>query len=521
MSNRLQARHLLSLAAGVALTAAASVGALAAPQGELKIGLPTLYSNSFLPQATVGFSIVYQSPVFDFLVATDAAGNFDPSVSVAEKWETSPDGKSWTFQIRKGIRFHNGDALTADDVQFTLDMTVTAKNTAGRRSDFVEFFDKVETDGPDKVIVRLKKPWPTFLYFLSDLIGVQGMIVPKAYYESKGEENFLRNPVGSGPYKVQESVEGSHIKLQAAQDTHWRVKEPKYRTITFRSLPESGTRVAALKNHEIDLISVGLSEYADVKKGGFDIIRKEDGALIDLSFLRVNQQANSPLNNPKVREALQIAIDRKDILQQILSGEGNETGTTLALFTWAFDYKPFPPIPFDPEKAKRLLAEAGYPNGFEISLYSFVQGLPEMKLVNEAIAAYWEAIGMKPKILEMDYSAFRPFWMKQKEPPGPAAFAMDWPNRPFYSWRGTYYSTATFGTVSDPKLDEMIDKSEAELDQTKYIALSQQIMTYVRDQSYSSGIATAHQLYAKDKSVPNWELGRSFGSIRAEYIGAK
>ena len=515
MSNKLR-----MWAASAVLALGMSQPVMAAPQGELKIGLPTLYSNSFLPQATIGFSIVYQSPVFDFLVATNAAGNFDPSVSIAEKWETSPDGKTWTFQIRQGVKFHNGDPLTVDDVKFTLDMTVTPKNTAGRRADFVEFIDKVETSGSDKVIVRLKKPWSTFLYFLSDLIGVQGMIVPKAYYESKGEENFLRNPVGSGPYRVQESVEGSHIKLQAL-DAHWRVKEPKYRSITFRVLPESGTRVAALKNHEVDLISVGLAEYADVKKSGFDIIRKEDGALIDLSFMRVNQQANSPLNNPKVREALQIAINRQEILQQILFGEGNQTGTTLALFTWAFDYKPFPSIPYDPAKAKRLLAEAGYPNGFDISLYSFVQGLPEMKLVNEAIAAYWELIGMRPKILEMDYSAFRPVWMKQKEPPGPAAFAMDWPNRPFYSWRGKYHSTAVFGTVSDPKLDEMIEKAEAENDQAKYSVLSQNIMQYVREQGYSSGISTAHQLFAKDKAVPAWDAGRSFGSMRIEYIGAK
>lgn len=514
-----------NLFSALALFALAMVGAPVAPaaaaEGEVRIAMPTLYAQSFLPQATIGYSIAYQSPVFDFLIATTPEGEFDPSISVAERWSVSDDGLTWNFDIRDGITFHNGDPLTAEDVKFTLDMTVTEQNTAGRRSNFEANLKSVETDGTHKVIVHLKKRWNNFPYFLSDLIGVQGMIIPKNYIESGGVENFLKNPIGSGPYKVAENIENDRIVLELADEDHWRVPSPAYQRIVFRLIPESATRVAALNNDEVDVALVGLNDLPAAKEAGLRIVRKEDGVMIDLSFLRVKQVEDNPLNDARVREALNLAIDRKAILEQILNGEGQQIGTTLALFTWAFDYKEMDPVPFDPERAMSLLAEAGHADGFDMNLYSFVRSVPEARLINEAIAAYWEGIGVRTQILEMDYSAFRPVWMKQKEPPGPAAFTMDWPNRPFYSWRGKYHSTARFSTVGDEKLDEMIEAVEAKVTVEEYIPLSQQIMEYVREQNFASSISTVNLLFAVDPEVPEWETGRSFGSYRFEYIGAK
>ncbi len=154
-------------------------------------------------------------------------------------------------------------------------------------------------------------------------------------------------------------------------------------------------------------------------------------------------------------------------------------------------------------------------------LYSFTQRLPEIKLINEAIAGYWEQIGVRTKILEMDYNAFRNVWTKKAEPPGPAAFTMDWPNRPFYSWRGKYHSSSMFSSVKDPELDKMIVAAEAELDLEAYKPKSQAIMQYVLDRGYSSGIATTNELFAASKNVPGWSIGRSFGDYRFEYIGQK
>ena len=507
-------------AAVAALALGWPLSSIAAPQGDLRIGMPTLNEQAFLPQATVGFAVAYLSPMFDFLVKSDKEGNFDPKQSLAEKWETSADQLSWTFTIRQGVKFHNGDPLTADDVKYTLDMTTTAKNVAGRRADFEAFFKSVEVTSPNTVKVNLKKPWPYLLFFLSDLIGVQGMVVPKKYIEEKGEANFLANPVGSGPYKFVENKLGSSITFEALEG-QWRIPEPKYKRIIFRSLPEQGTRVAALRNGEVDIASIGLSDGDALKKAGLNVLRKDDGLLLDFTFLRVNEKEGLPTNDERVRKALLMGINRKEIVDQILYGEGKAVGATLALFTWSFDYKPFDPTPYNPAEARKLLAAAGYPNGFEIALYSFTQRLPESKLINETIAGYWEQIGVKTKILEMDYNAFRNVWTKKNEPPGPAAFTMDWPNRPFYSWRGKYHSSSMFSSVKDPALDKMIEAAEAELDLEAYKPKSQAIMQYIIDKGYSSGLATTHELFAANKNVPAWSIGRSFGDYRFEYVGQK
>jgi ABC-type transport system substrate-binding protein len=266
---------------------------------------------------------------------------------------------------------------------------------------------------------------------------------------------------------------------------------------------------------------VGLSDVEPLKKAGMKIARKEDGLMIDYTFLRVGEKKNIPTDDERVRKALLMGINRQEIVDQLLNGEGKAVGATLALFSWAFDYKPFDPVPYNPAEAKKLLAAAGYPNGFDMYLYSFTQRLPEISLINETIAGYWDAIGLRTKILEMDYNAFRNIWTKKQEPPGPAAFTMDWPNRPFYSWRGKYHSSSMFSGVNDPALDKMIEAAEAELDLEAYKPKSQAIMQYVIDHGYSSGIATTHELFATSKAVPDWTIGRSFGDYRFEYVGQK
>jgi peptide/nickel transport system substrate-binding protein len=188
------------------------------------------------------------------------------------------------------------------------------------------------------------------------------------------------------------------------------------------------------------------------------------------------------------------------------------------MFTWAIEYKPYPPTPYDPKRAKQLLAEAGYPKGFTMYIYSFVTKLPEANLINEAIASYWEAIGVKTKILEMDYSAFKPVWTKKRDPRGPAAFILAWPNRPVYSWRNMYHSTALYSHKRDPKIDRMIENFEAETTAKGYKDAGQKIMDYVLENFYGSGICTTHELYAISKKVPEWEMGKGVGSYRWEYI---
>jgi peptide/nickel transport system substrate-binding protein len=488
----------------------------AQPSGELKIGAATLYDQTFHPIWGTMYQRVFLEPMYDNIIGVTEDGKLDPQQSIASKWEVSADQLKWTFYIRDGVEFHNGDRLTNEDVKYTIEQAGSKKNNAGSQADFKELIEKVETAAPNKVVISLKKPWPTFLTALTTLNGAEGLVQPKNYIEKNGDDYFRKNPVGSGPYKFAEWKEGNYIKL-VAQDKHWRVT-PKYKYLTFKLMPEEGARVAALRSGEVDVIPVSLTRAKELVKDGYTLQNKEDGLFVGLMWLGA-YRPDFATNNKKVRQAITYAIDKASIVKHIFTGYGKVVGSATSMFTWAIEYKPYPPTPFDPAAAKKLLAEAGYPNGFTLNLYSFVTMLPEIKLINETIASNLEAIGVKVKILEMDYNAFKVFWTKQQDPPGPAAFVMAWPNRPVYSWRHMYASDALYSHVKDPKIDKLIDDFERVKTTVDYIAGGQKIMDYVLENYYATGICTTHQLHIIGKKTPAWNMGRGVGSYRWEYAG--
>jgi ABC-type transport system substrate-binding protein len=327
----------------------------------------------------------------------------------------------------------------------------------------------------------------------------------------------MKHPIGSGPYKFFEWKEGNYIKF-VAQDTHWRVASPKYRYLTFKLVPEQGAKVAGLREGTLDVIPASLSETKDLMKDGYVLQQKKDGLFISLMWLG-QYKKEFPTNNKKVREAMILAINKNAIIKNILLNQGQVVGSSTSMFTWSVEYKPYPPTPFNPELAKKLLAEAGYPNGFTLYLYSFVTMLPEVTLIDEAIASNLEAIGVKVKIIEMDYSAFKAIWTKKQDPPGPAAFVLAYPNRAVYSWRVEYHSDSLYSHTKDPQMDKLIDEHETVKTRKDYISSAQKIMDYVLANSYSTSVGTTNQSFMMTKKVPLWDMGKGVGSYRWEYVG--
>jgi ABC-type transport system substrate-binding protein len=277
---------------------------------------------------------------------------------------------------------------------------------------------------------------------------------------------------------------------------------------------------AALRAGEVDVIATGLKRAQELKNAGFVIRPKQDSIFLGMTFLNYSRP-DYPTHNKKVREALISAINKKEIVDKILLGQGKLVGSAAAMFTWAIEYKPYPPTRYDPKLAKKLLADAGYPDGFSIDIYSFVTNLPEAKVINEAIAGYWGAIGVKARILEMDYSAFKPYWTHQKDTTGAGMFMYPYANRPVYSWRVEYHSSSIYGHAKDPRLDKMIEEFENTATSKQYIAAAQGLMDYVLGNSYATAICTTSDLFATNKTVPAWDIGRGAGSYRWEYVGAK
>ena len=295
----------------------------ASPAGELRIGVGTLYTETFHPYRALPARKLYLDTMYDYLVGIDENMKLDPKLGVAYKWEEARDHLSWTYYIRDGVKFHDGTPLTLEDVKFSLDTIMDEKNSIGR-PEWKPYYDRTEVVPPNKVVVHLKKPYIFMPYNASPVSEGQCVILPKKYIEEKGVEYFEAHPMGTGPYKFLEKREGDYIKF-VAQDSHWRIGTPKYKYLTFKLMPEEGTRAAALQAGEVDLIQVGIAKAKELETQGFPMRVKSNTADLNLIFLRLYEKDN-PLSNKKVRQALVYAIDKASDCEACPFGHGKTDG---------------------------------------------------------------------------------------------------------------------------------------------------------------------------------------------------
>jgi ABC-type transport system substrate-binding protein len=204
-------------------------------------------------------------------VGTTPDGQPSPNGGIATKWEHSPDYRRWTFQLRKGVKFHNGDDLTSEDVKFSLQRAMGKRSTTGYAGILRSMVQDIETPAPDRVVIVTKEPALIVPNYLSRSLSTEGMVLPKKYIEANGDDVFARKPVGSGPYRFVEQVTGSHVKL-AAVDNHWRIGTPKYKNVTFRLVPEETTRIALLRRGEVDIAELSRERVKELEGEGFPFL---------------------------------------------------------------------------------------------------------------------------------------------------------------------------------------------------------------------------------------------------------
>src|SRR5436309_2040550 len=279
---------------------------------------------------------------------------------LAESWTVSPDGLVYEFALRKGVKFHNGDAVTAEDVKFSLERYRGASARPLR-----DRVAAIETPDPARVRIRLKRPWPDFMTFYSTATGA-GWIVPKKYVEKVGEEGYKKSPVGAGPYRFVSFTPGVELVLEAFEP-YWR-KTPSVKHLVFKVIPDESTRLAALKRGEVDVVYSIRGELAEE-------LQRTPGLTLKPAVIQAPQWVNlldqwdpkSPWHDRRVRRAANHAVDRKSINEAITLGHSRLTYSIIPS-TFDFYWQP-PSYPYDPAQAKKLLAEAGYPNGFDAGDY--------------------------------------------------------------------------------------------------------------------------------------------------------
>jgi len=390
--------------------------------------------------------------------------------SLAESWTQSKDGLSYDFKIRKNAKFHNGDPVTADDVKFTFERYKGA--SAKLLKDKVK---EVQIVAPDHVRFVLKEQWPDFMAFYGTSATGAAWIVPKKYIEKVGEEGFKKAPVGAGPFKVVSVSPGNELRLDAF-DGYWR-KKPGVKHLVMRSIPDESTRAVAVKTGEVDLAYLFTGPVAqDLKRSpGVSIKAPLLYGMYWLDFLD-QWDPKSPWHDKRVRQAASIAIDRNAINEAEMLGFGKATASFVPP---EFDFALKVETPrYDPKRARQLLTEAGYPNGFDAG---DLTPLPPYTTVAEAVGNYLGEIGIRTSVRSMERATFMSSWHDKKlrglvigatGAAGNAAARLE----PFVTKGGMY----AYG--SRPDIDELFQRQAKELDQKKREALLHQIQKIVADE---------------------------------------
>lgn len=332
--------------------------ALAAPEGTMTWAMHVTLAARWLDPADTEaaitpFMVFYA--IHDALVKPMPAGLKTPSL--AESWTASPDGLTYEFTLRGGVKFHNGEPITAEDVKFSFDRYKGAAFKLMK-----EKVKEVQVVDPRRIRFHLHRPWPDFMTFYGTSATGAGWIVPRKYVERVGDDGFKKAPIGAGPYRVVSFTPGVELVLEAFEG-YWR-KVPSVKRLVFRSMPEETTRAAALKRGEVDIAYFLNGPVAeDVRRTpNLKLLATRTNAVFFLDFLDQWDRA-SPWHDRRVRLAANLAIDQRTINEATLLGFAGLTGNIVpSTFEFAL---PIDPFPYDPKRAKELLAEAGYPNGFD------------------------------------------------------------------------------------------------------------------------------------------------------------
>ena len=364
------------------------------PEGEMRWALYVTLAPAWLDpgESVVGvltpFWVLYA--LHDALVKPMPGQRY--AASLAESWTASEDQRVYSFTLRPGLKFHNGDPFTAEDVKFSF---MRAKGALLHQK-----VKEVVVVDPTHVEFVLHEPWPDFMTFYGTFASGAGWIVPKSYVEKVGGDEFKRHPVGLGPYKFVSNKPGIELVMEAFEG-YWR-KVPSVKRLVFKSIPESTTRLAMLKRDEVDVAYLLDGSLAEEVKRDPKLKLAFSGGIgtFYLDFFDM-WDPKSPWADQRVRRAASLAIDRHAISEAETLGASPPAGNVVPK---AFEYAlPMDPDPYDPVQAKKLLAEAGYPNGFDAGdLYPW----PPYFSTGEAIIGYLGAIGIRSRLRTMERAAF-------------------------------------------------------------------------------------------------------------------
>jgi peptide/nickel transport system substrate-binding protein len=459
--------------------------------------------------------------VYDPLIQRDPK-TFEYRPGLATEWKPSNELRTWTFKLRSGVMFHEGfGELTAEDVKFTVEQHLRPDVPGGSAPFFRGQLDRIETPDKHTVVMHFKnRVWEVPSHF-SQFVGYQN-ITSRKHIESVGEDKAALHPIGTGPFRHVEGKQGDYHRFEAVAN-HWR-KPPAFKELVIRRIPDPATRMAGLRTGEIDIGQV-FGDYLDqARKAGLRI-HETPNALCHWVVLEGQttpdredycptcpwagdvKDAKSAENARKVRLALNLAVNKKAIVNGLWKGTGSESPFSYWYYPFNKGFSTNWKIPpYDPAQAKKLLAEAGHGGGFEVRVNPMVMTYAlDGPDVMEAVALDWEKIGIKVRRTPEAFSNFLPKNRARKTNKTHWVYGSPPFDEPVLGWQRTVHTKGAFHLLCDGPYDEEIDAILRELDAEKRARMTQVVGQKLYDGYHGVMLGVKSTSWAVTKKVTGWQ----------------
>lgn len=459
---------------------------------------PTLHWNW---KSEAGAEAIYDA-IFESLVGVDPFQGGKLTPALAESWELLDDPTIWQFKLREGAKFHNGEELVAESVKIVLERIMTQDPPSPRKGR-LSLFDRAEVVDTYTINLHTQEPYPLLPTVLTDID-----ILPADHLVEVGDEAFAAAPVGSGPYRVEDWQEGGDLTL-VRYDDYW-AGSPNVDTFVVRPILEDSTRVAALEAGEVDLVKNAPVDDAErLRAGGFRIY---DGPQGEGLVINIQAQLYADelqwITDPRVRQAINYAIDKDILIEEVLQGFGRKLDGQ-PVGEDCFGHNPrLDPYPYDPDKAKQLLDEAGHSDDIVVELAGSEGRWIGQRESAIAINQMLTDVGINSEFVFMEWTSFvRAHLTDLSQPP---LFMSGWKYMPVMdaSFAIRWYATDS-PFKNGPGLiefDDVLQQSNREFDPDKRLALLQEANRILHDEAASGFLWQSHAIYAANDRVKNYRV---------------
>ena len=480
----------LALLAAACLCMAVSMTSFAADKSDIVVAVDadvdTLHPTDF--STTVELGVLNQ--IYDTLLYYSPDGTKDPEPRIAESYEVSDDGLDYTFHLRDDVTFHDGTPVTADDVVFSIELYKASEYQGSQ----ISMLSSVEATDEHTVVCHLDAPYSPFLQGICS-----PMIASKAYYESS-EDDFVNNPIGTGPYKFVSRAKGSNIKLEANEDYYRGA--PEIKEVTFEVIPDSSTKAIALQTGEVNFAEIDSATKPQLEANPAITIAEVPTSAF--SYIAMNTE-KEPFNDVKVRQALNYAIDRDNLVAVCYDGEAEVNSNICAKERFGYSDDQFQ-YTYDPEKAKELLAEAGIETPYDLGEILVAEKYSNLATV---IQNDLKAVGLDVTISVKEFNSYISDLQNGSYGITALNMTLEGDTQTLeMAFTSDYIGIANNARYSDEEMDKLFEQARTETDNDKRAEIFNEIFTKAQDEAIYAVMCNPMTLYAynSDLTCPEFVL---------------